>query len=337
MTLEEALLVHQAELAVYERAEDLKLAERAEIDATLANLRDQLAVIQSQIAAKEAAIPAIDGEIEDLNQLTRDALTAIEGLEARIATLSTMSIPPGSGIRIAKGDEGLRVWCLQRTVNSLGYNVLEDALFGDQTDWVVREIQRKHNLVVDGVFGWKTSGVVVAKLSANLPVLLPANLLRGLVAHETGSWIVAVNWSVAGGVDCGVVQRRVFEADYQNQDVIRRAFDTSYQLGLTAKTLRGRKDAYYGRAGATTHEKAWRLALLYHNYPSAASLMADTPISQLSSYWTTAQSWVTVHNFKFPDGASVRTPLEWCQKYSLGNASHDEPGQTAKLVTTWSA
>jgi hypothetical protein len=235
---------------------------------------------------------------------------------------------------IRKDDTGIRPWALQRGLNGVGWDLLEDAVFGDETEFAVKAWQGNHDLVADGLFG-AVSSAALAKQFDNMQTGLPVGLVRGQMETESGNWIAAVNWSVPGGVDCGYTQRRVYASDFENQDVLRRAFDSSYQIGLLATRLKERKAVYRVRAAVQTDEFAWRLASLYHNYPTAADTISKVGYGGLSSYWTTPQTWVQNIGAKWPDGLLVDTPLGWSKYYALGAPGRNWPGATTKYVNDW--
>jgi peptidoglycan hydrolase-like protein with peptidoglycan-binding domain len=54
------------------------------------------------------------------------------------------------------GDRGQAVLELQRKLNHLGYALIEDGIFGNETYYVVIDFQREHQLVEDGIVGVKT-------------------------------------------------------------------------------------------------------------------------------------------------------------------------------------
>lgn len=248
-----------------------------------------------------------------------------------------MIVPQKTDYTVEKGDLGVIVWALQRALNNWAAPAItEDGVFGDETFRKVKGFQRLQGLTEDGRFGPKTSAKMAALLGKRVRISLPAGLIRGVVNAESGNLIGAVNASVPGGIDCGYVQRRVYESDYDDLAAIRRAFDGLYQMNLLGQSLRGRHDAFFGRSGARTHELAWRLGTLHHNYPYAADKISREGLAGLSSYWTTPQGWVEAIGAKFADGVSVRTPLEWCQRYALGSAPHGDPGFTTQFVTDWS-
>ena len=250
-----------------------------------------------------------------------------------------IAIPTETRYSFKKDDRGVVVWAIQRSLNHWGTTLVEDGVYGPKTKFAVSNFQITAGLFKDGVFGPASSRQMAHALEGlvehRLPVV-PSGILRGMVEGESGNLIGAVNWSVAGGVDCGYLQRRVYESSYKQGAVIRRAFDGYYQIGLLVIQLAERHKAFLERVGAKTHEKAWRLAILNHNYPSGADKISRYGIEGLSDYWTTPQEWVSNIGAKFPDGVPIRTPLEWCQHYSLGNSEHNDPGFMARFVTQWS-
>ena len=54
---------------------------------------------------------------------------------------------------VRKGDVGDAVKDLQARLNAFGYGLIIDGDFGPKTDMALRDFQKKHNLVVDGICG----------------------------------------------------------------------------------------------------------------------------------------------------------------------------------------
>jgi peptidoglycan hydrolase-like protein with peptidoglycan-binding domain len=215
---------------------------------------------------------------------------------------------------VDRGQSGYPVWATQRGINALlDPDIAEDGEFGNQTELAVRRFQQYVGLVDDGRFGPKSSAALARRLEDEVSDSLPHGLLRGIVKGESGELIGAVNHSVAGGVDVSYCQRRVYSKDYEDQAVVKRAFDGRYQMTLLGNTLSGRHSAYFGRAGAKTHKRAWQLATLYHNYQYAAEKLSHGLWQ--TSYSTSPQNWVLDIGATFPDGSPVRTPLDWCNYY----------------------
>lgn len=247
-------------------------------------------------------------------------------------------LPSSTHLTVDQTASGVVVWAVQRGLNERGGPVvplIEDSVYGDRTRATVVNFQNRQGLLMDGRFGPKTSERLGRILAVQTAAGLPQSLLASMVLNESGFYIAAVNFSVAGGVDCGYTQRRVYSADFEDLAVVRRAFDPLYQFNLLANALVSRYAAWFGDTGAATHERAWRLAALNHNYPYAASKIAAVGVGGLTSYWTTPQEWVRAIGTKFPSGRAVQTPLEWCQRYALGNDAEGEPGQAVRLVTNW--
>lgn len=251
---------------------------------------------------------------------------------------ATAGLVPTATVYVQReGDRGTVVWAIQRALNDVGAQIGEDGVYGPQTKAAVGDFQVSEGLSKDGIFGPSTSTALAVRLTRADPTPIPAGLLRGVVMGESNGYIGAVNTSTPGGTDCSYCQRRVYSADYGDVATVHRAFDGEYQIGLLARSIKSRHDAWYGQAGAKTHEQAWRLGTLNHNYPSGAQLIASVGVNNLSSYWTTPQTWVDAIQAKFPDGHPVRTPLDWCKHYSLSAPEHNDPGMMTRYVTDWSA
>ena len=243
---------------------------------------------------------------------------------------------------IQKGLKGWPVFALQRALNEAdpkGVQLVEDFDFGPVTESGVKRFQSSAVLTQDGKAGPKTQEAIIQINIAVVDELkqVPAGMLRSICLGESGNYIAAVAWGSPGGVDVGAVQRRVYESQFNNQEVIKAAFDTGYQLGFVADTLAYLFGVFRARPKVSSDSLAWRLAVLNHNYPVLADRVSRYGIAGLSSYFTSPQSWVTNINAKFPDGTPIRTPLQWGQKYSLGNSAHGEPGTMVRFVKTWSA
>jgi hypothetical protein len=254
-------------------------------------------------------------------------------------------VQPKQVVTIKKGDVGIPVWSLQKALDArYGIAVGADGAFGTQTETAVVSYQRAKNLTADGVVGPMTQRTLVRDIvdaRDKQSPQVPTHLLYGFAEMEGGNLLAAVNDSVAGGIDCGTFQRRVYTADYGTNAVVERAFNNSYQCDLLADRLVELRSIFISRAGTNdgyglvpAEEKAWRLACLNHNYPSAADRLSRTPIAKLDPYWTKPADWVTVHNYKFSNGLPVRTPLDWCNFYAgvLGDYS----GNVTKYVKSWS-
>ena len=54
------------------------------------------------------------------------------------------------------GTNGIMVYILQKNLNEIGENLVEDGIFGKETNDSVKEFQLIHNLDVNGVVDYKT-------------------------------------------------------------------------------------------------------------------------------------------------------------------------------------
>jgi hypothetical protein len=57
---------------------------------------------------------------------------------------------------IRRGDRGEKVHLLQRTLNELGFNLVDDGIFGGATESAVKAFQERNSLVRDGIVGKNT-------------------------------------------------------------------------------------------------------------------------------------------------------------------------------------
>ena len=248
------------------------------------------------------------------------------------------------------GDRGIVVWSLQRACNRLAIPTKEDGDFGPKTQESTKALQRKLGvdpqnqkaLLADGIAGPATQRSLSYYICSAQEINhdLPVKLLFSKVSYESSNYLGAVNWSVPGGVDVCFSQRRVYEYEYDIEARVLAAFDAVHQIagsGAQISSLYGTFFNTSSRKGTyKKHELSLRVTVLNHNYPNLADKVSRVGVSGLSFYYTTPQSWVYRHGLKFPDGHPIRTPLEWGQRYSLGNSTHNEPGQACKLVTDWS-
>ncbi len=54
------------------------------------------------------------------------------------------------------GTQGIMVYILQKNLNEIGENLVEDGIFGKETNKSVKEFQSMHNLDVNGIVDYKT-------------------------------------------------------------------------------------------------------------------------------------------------------------------------------------
>jgi hypothetical protein len=236
-----------------------------------------------------------------------------------------MSLPatPNRSIpsSLRKGDEGWPVYGLQAGLDAVGYNLAYDGDFGVLTDQAVRNFQTKQKLEPDGIAGQITQTRLITLIDAKTHdkhSKLPTGLLRGFSEAEGGNNVGAVNWQVSGGVDCGVVQIRVYGPPYKVEDMYA-AFDPAVAMDRTAVTFQGRLQSYREMRYAKGQpiEFAQRCAALSWNWPYAAEEYAK--IGKLPNPAKDA-TWAVVNGkrIKFPDGAPVMTWKDWAEFYAMG-------------------
>lgn len=197
------------------------------------------------------------------------------------------------------------VWALQQALYEINPDLgvaFPDGYFGERTETAVKNYQSRRGLVADGIagpatqkrliVGWKnqvekTSGVV-------------EGLLDGFLELE-GGWLLApVNWSVAGGVDVGAVQNRVYDLSgttswplvggIPTQQLINEvvfdpnrvayALDARLTVGDLGEDLSNRRNSYFNDKNRIypytrgNNRRSWEMASLYHNWPYAADRLA---------------------------------------------------------------
>jgi peptidoglycan hydrolase-like protein with peptidoglycan-binding domain len=195
------------------------------------------------------------------------------------------------------------VWALQNTFAilnpELGAN-FADGYFGPRTEEAAKRYQANRGLTVDGIVGPGTQKRIVQGWvnAANINTATIPGLLDGFAESE-GGWLLApVNWSVKGGVDVGAVQNRVYDLAANTSwpvvngvpspelvqkvvfDIfkVEEALNTQKAVDRLARDLKSRYDVYFtstrypGTKG--NKKRSWQIAALYHNWPSAAEILA---------------------------------------------------------------
>lgn len=220
---------------------------------------------------------------------------------------------------LKKGMQGHDVWALQIALNEgfVSTKVVEDGEFGPVTEDNVRKWQINHNLTVDGVAGPLTQRSLALTLAAPITntYKLPKYLMKGLIEGESGYFLGNVNWGVSGGIDCGVIQDRVI-VNFNSQTSLEAipdsrwhdAFSPKKSIDTTAAKLRRKKDEYFGKPGASTHKRAWELAILYHNWEAGAEKLAKGGILSKES-----AQWVIDIGVR-----GVSSPADWAEFYIQG-------------------
>jgi peptidoglycan hydrolase-like protein with peptidoglycan-binding domain len=234
---------------------------------------------------------------------------------------------------IRRGEDGWRVFALQRGLQRLNYLLDADGDFGPLTEAIVKQFQSEFGTLADGVAGMRTQAKMLERCSTRVHRErpgVPDGLMRGFAEGEGANVLAATNWTVPGGVDCGCMQWRVYGPPYDIDD-LRSRFDPLGAMNDTAVVFLQRVEQFRnGRWVAGREDRAKRCAVMAHNWPvGAASIAATGTCSSPSSPCT----WVAAGT-KFPDGTPVRTRWEWCQFYAMGGA-HGE-GSITRYVTDWS-
>lgn len=272
---------------------------------------------------------------------------AIEPYVARSEALVELKAETWYDFKPYQINDVLNVWSVQRILNRVAKtDLVEDGLFGRQTEIQVTRYQRNRGISADGVVGPATQKRMIKGWLSQVHGL-PLNLLDGQAAAESGNLVTAVNWSKPPGCDCFALQNRLLPKQgtlvFDSQALLDVA-DLKVQIDKSATIIRNKFLEYYPLPGIqnpkvlsyidTPAERAWRCAMLHHNYQIGANNYARFS-DHVSSYWTSEQGWVTEAEFEFEDGSPVRTPFDWCQNYALGSPQHNDLGNVCIFVEDW--
>jgi hypothetical protein len=229
------------------------------------------------------------------------------------------------------------VWALQQALYEINPKLgvgFADGFFGERTEQAVKAYQKNRGLVADGIAGPTTQKRLIVgwKRQSENTSGVKDGLLDGFLEAE-GGWLLApVNWSVAGGVDVGVVQNRVYDLSgttswplvngIPTQELIGKvafdpnkvayALDARLTIGDLGKHLTSRHNAYFNDKNKIypytrgNHRRSWEMAALYHNWPYAATLIAKG--GKLSDQ---EASWIP----KSIRDTGVNTYAEWAEYY----------------------
>jgi hypothetical protein len=237
---------------------------------------------------------------------------------------------------IERSERGWRAYALQSALRSLGADLIADGVFGPATEQAVLEFQQANGLTVDGISGARTQVLLISKLGKRTHQAqprVPDGLMRGYAEGEGANVLAATNWTVIGGVDCGIMQYRVYGPPYDAAR-LRFAFDaqaamTSAARDFLATADRLARNTWVMRQGDRRSEWAKRLAVLAHNWPVAAQAWS---FNGTCSNPNGLAIWAPT-SARFPDGAPVLTRRDWCEFYALGGP-HGE-GAITKYVRAW--
>lgn len=67
---------------------------------------------------------------------------------------------------LKKGSRGTQVHALQEDLNYIGISCDIDAVYGLQTEYAVRTLQRQENIKIDGIYGYETRGRLKGRIDA---------------------------------------------------------------------------------------------------------------------------------------------------------------------------
>jgi hypothetical protein len=208
---------------------------------------------------------------------------------------------------------GWDVWALQINLKQLGPSTRDiplDGSFGPATRQAVLLHQKNRNLVQDGIAGIATQTSICLTLSkkpeqaANLPI----GLLRGLIEGESGFAIACFSPHPSdSGFDLGAFQDSITPGEVGNQQRYARAFNVPVLAVETAEKIRTQFDEY---AKVVSHKRAWELAVLYHNWPSAAHNLAYIGRIYKNQSADEPQQWIISAT-----GGRLQTARQWVESY----------------------
>lgn len=194
--------------------------------------------------------------------------------------MSLPATPPSvseSARTLRAGSWGWPVYAVQSALNdAAGEALAADGHFGSSTTSAVKRFQSTNRLKADGVVGPTTRAALSEAVCRRLDreLALPDGQARKLAHGEGGDNGSAVNWSVPGGVDCGLFQLRVLGPRY-GAAALKTAF-SPYRAGVVAlKRLLARAKAFAKKRHPACPFSALQLAVLAHNWPWAADEYHD--------------------------------------------------------------
>jgi peptidoglycan hydrolase-like protein with peptidoglycan-binding domain len=207
-----------------------------------------------------------------------------------------------------RGDRDWPVVALQVNLSGL----VTDGDFGPRTEQGVESFQKKYALRVDGVAGIATQTRIcqLASSYAEEKYKLPHRLLDGLIQNESGFWLAAYSAHPSDpGFDLGAFQQS-FPTPGAQADYLR-AFTASSMAPVTAKKIADRYRLYRRNNVKLKVRRAWELAVLYHNWQTAADRLAAGKTIYLNPRMDTAPAqWILIAS-----GGRLSTPQQWVQSY----------------------
>lgn len=214
---------------------------------------------------------------------------------------------------LKNGMNGADCWGLQINLAVISPGLDTDGYFGPKTEQAVRAFQGKHGLTVDGVAGIITQRSIIMTISqpATDQFKLPQGLLKSIAENESGFAIGAYSRHPSDeGFDLGPYQQS-FPPAVQNQGNFANAYSAKWMSNDTGHKVRMQKDEYRRAPKVKDDRTAWRLAVLYHNWPAAAENLAykgsvyNDPVMD-----TKRQDWIVTAS-----GGTMSTAQEWVAHY----------------------
>lgn len=222
-----------------------------------------------------------------------------------------------------RGDAGTDVAALQ--INLDAYGVTVDGSFGPETEAAVKQFQTDAGLFVDGVAGHLTQKKLVYVKSGPFgkKYALPQGLLVSIADHESSFYVAAYSPHPSDpGFDLGAYQNSL--GPEPTQDEIRFSYDLAAMADNTGAKVRRQHDIYaepwpvdswylesFSVAGGSKGHLAWQLAVLFHNWETAADNIWSTGyIYKNHDKELEPIEWVEVAS-----GGRLKTPREWVVDY----------------------
>lgn len=215
--------------------------------------------------------------------------------------------PPKYRFAFKKGMVGTDVAALQ--INLPG--VVVDGAFGAKTRQAVVKLQRDHGLVDDGIAGLRTQQQIVTTRCLNVPAKVPNGMLISLAANESGFAVAAFSRHPSdAGYDLGAFQHSSGADPDPPQAFIRNSYDVRLMADETAVRFRNLFAAYRNDPKVSTDRRAWELAVLSHNWPSAAQNLATIGRIYKTKPDDVAEAWI-----EQASGGRLHTAKEWVAAY----------------------
>ena len=121
-------------------------------------------------------------------------------------------------MNLSYGSRGDSVKDLQRLLNSNGYKLDEDGVFGNKTRDAVMDYQRKAGIAVDGVVGSQTWGKLNPGGNATTQPITP-----GVSVQSTGGGATTQSTRISGVSDDTYRNQQQYEKGYEPSDAVKAA------------------------------------------------------------------------------------------------------------------